>query len=325
MESDRSPDLGYDVGTDRESVSQAITAFREKYESRVGHASGGTSYEVPLYAEIDEFFRLVETVDRDTITAQVTGPYASLFRPLIGYRFHTDTTETIKWDGVEALIEARDSGAYADQETAHWGGTHIESWKWQFKNYFQDVVWTEFDLTELTAEDVPRFFETLENPTEEFDAVSNVPAQMMGGQFHRLARREIVDHCHENPTKAAAVLGDLFDEDLGIIDRLNEFYEFCRHLTTKEENKRGPGSLLRAATALLMYAYPEHHITFQYQRLDDFFDQYSTADGVEMGFNAQQYREVTIASRDLLEKIKDRTGDASMIDVQTLIYVANDA
>jgi hypothetical protein len=83
--------------------------------------------------------------------------------------------------------------------------------------------------------------------------------------------------------------------------------------------------LLRAATALLMYAFPQQHITFQYQRMDNFFQEYSTSDGLDTGFNAQQYREVALACRDLRDQIDKETGQASMIDVQTLIYVADDA
>lgn len=322
-------DLGYDVEDTPESVSAGIERFRETYDEHVGHASDGREYELPVYAEIDEFFRLVETADRETINSQLTGPYAPLFRPLIGHRIHTDSAEPFQWSGVEQLIkehvEARDSGAYDDLETTHWGGTHIESWKWQFKDYFQDVVWSEFDLTALTADDIPELFTAIESPDAEFDAVSNVPAQMMGGQFHRLTWGDIVEYCHENPEQAAAVLSDLYDDELPIVDRLNEFYEFFHHLTTRDENDRSPGSLLRAATALLMYAYPDRHITFQYQRMDNFFTEYSTADGLDTGFNAQQYHEVAIACQDLLDMIESRTGDASMIDVQTLIYIADDA
>lgn len=73
-----------------------------------------------------------------------------------------------------------------------------------------------------------------------------------------------------------------------------------------------------------MYAYPQDHITFQYQRMNRFFVEYSTSDGLDTGFNAQQYREVAFACRKLREYIESRTGDASMIDVQTLVYVAND-
>lgn len=86
-----------------------------------------------MYAEIDEFFRLVETSDRDPINAQLTGPYASLFRPLIGHSIHTETAEPFHWKGVDALIEdhleARGSGAYGEGGDAHWGGGHIEFWK----------------------------------------------------------------------------------------------------------------------------------------------------------------------------------------------------
>ncbi|SDY39598.1 hypothetical protein [Halopenitus persicus] len=311
------------------AVAAAIADFAQDYESAVGHASAGTAYELPRYAEIDEFFRLVQTTDRETIAAHVTGPYAALFRPLIGHRVHTGGADPIEWQGVDALIEAhvdaRDSGAYDDLETAHWGGTHIESWKWQFADYFETVIRADFDPTALTAADVPRFLAAIEEPDAEFDAVSNVPAKMMGGQFHRLTWQDIVAHCRENPAEAAAVLSDLYDETLPIVDRLNEFHECFRHLTTRDENDRSPGSLLRAATALLMYAYPERHITFQYQRMDAFFADYSTLDGLDDGFNARQYREVAIACRDLASRIEDRAGDASLIDVQTLVYIADDA
>mgnify|MGYP006993518075 CR=1 FL=1 len=322
-------ELGHESGATRESVIEAIESFRERYEARVGHVSAGKPCELPIYAEIDEFFKLVETTDRETVSAQLTGPYASLFRPLIGYRFRTESAAEIEWDGVDALItdhvEARDSGAYDDLETAHWGGTHIESWKWQFEAYFQDVVKKEFDLTSLDPEDVPSFFDALEDPDTEFDVVSNVPAKMMGGRFHRLTWDDIVARCRDNPDEAAVVLSRLFDEEVAIVERLDEFYEFCRPLTDRAENERSPGSLLRAATTLLMYAYPQRHLAFQYQRLDDFFSTYATVDGVDTGFNARQYQEVAIACRDLLERIAAVTDDASMIDVQTLIYVANDA
>ncbi|WP_436903537.1 hypothetical protein [Halovenus halobia] len=320
--------LGYDVAYDPDVISEHIRDFKETYETHAGHASAGTEYELPIYAEIDEFFRLIDSLEREIINAQLTGEYAPLFRPLIGHSIHKDTADPIQWSGVEALIEdhveARDSGAYDNLEESHWGGTHIESWKWQFQDYFETVVWSEFELTALTAEDVLALFEAIEEPTEDFDAVSNVPAQMMGGQFHRLAWNDIVDYCHQNPVEAAAVLSDLFDDELPIVDRLNEFYEFVHHLTVQDENDRSPGSLLRAATALLMYAYPQQYIAFQYERMDRFFSEYSNSDRLDTGFNAQQYREVALACRDLLEMVETKAGEASMIDVQTLIYVADD-
>lgn len=178
-------DLGYDVENDPNAVVDSIPEFREMYDTHVGHASQGTPYEIPVYAEIDEFFELVETADRDLINAQLTGTYASLFRPLIGYGIHTETSESFRWTGVDELIEdhveARDSGAYGEDGDTHWGGGHVESWKWQFRDYFQEVVWSEFDLTELDAEDVPNLFNMIQEPAAEFDVVSNVPAKMMGG------------------------------------------------------------------------------------------------------------------------------------------------
>jgi len=182
-----------------------------------------------------------------------------------------------------------------------------------------------FDITDLTADDVPAFFDAIEEPSAEFDVVSNVPAKMMGGRFHRLTWNDIVAYCREHPEEAARVLSDLYNEELSIVDRLHEFYEVFHHLTTREENDRSPGSLLRAPTALLMYAYPQKHITFQYQRMDHFFQEYSTSNGLDSGFDARQYHEVALACRELLDRIETRTGNASMIDVQTLIYIADDA
>lgn len=53
-----------------------------------------------------------------------------------------------------------------------------------------------------------------------------------------------------------------------------------------------------------------------------FFAAYSTLDGLDTGFNARQYIEVAVACRELMRKIDPHAGDASMIDVQTLIYDA---
>lgn len=179
-------------------------------------------------------------------------------------------------------------------------------------------------MTDLTATDIPRFFAAIEDPDAECDAASNVPAKMRGGQFHRLIWQDIVTYRHNNPDEAAAVLSDLYKQELPVVGRLNEFYEYFYHLTTRDENDRSPGSLFRAATALSMYAYPDRHITFQHQRMANFFTEHSTLDGLDTGSNARQCREASIACRDLLTKIEGYTGDASMIDVQTLIYIMDD-
>lgn len=76
------PSFGYtDLNTLR-TVTTAITEFAQEHESVAGHASADTACELPIYAEVDELFQLIQTTDRETITAQVTGPYAPLFRPL---------------------------------------------------------------------------------------------------------------------------------------------------------------------------------------------------------------------------------------------------
>ena len=44
-----------------------------------------------------------------------------------------------------------------------------------------------------------------------------------------------------------------------------------------------------------------------------------------MGYNPRQYREVMQACRRLHDELEHRTDEASMIDVQTLIYINHDA
>ena len=321
--------LKYDTAKERTEIIETIERFRERYERDVGHVTAGTEYEVPLYAEIDELFRLLVTVDRETINAQVTGPYADLFRPLIGYQMSYDNADSIEWNNVSGLLndhlEARESGAYDDMTTEHWGGKQIESWKWQFEEYFANTVKAEFTLTDLSPEEVPAFFEVISEPDVEFDVVQNVPQKMMGSRHHLFTWHDLVDHCTENPEVAAVVLSDLFDEELPIEDRLNEFHDFALPILNQEENSRSPGSLLRAVTSLLMYAYPQRYIAFQYQRTDEFFQEYTNIDGLDMGYSSSQYREVTLACQRLLKKLRQHTDEASMIGVQTLIYINHEA
>lgn len=311
----------------REDCVDEIERFRDVYEDVAGHITAGTDYEVPIYAEIDELFTLVTTVDRDAVNAELHGPYERLYRPLIGFRREPNPAGQIEWTGVEAVVkehlDAKDSGAYDDHTTEHWGGTHIETWKWDYLEYFHDVVKEEFDLTSLEAEDIEPFFEVISEPDDRVDVVGDVPRKMMGSRFHVFAWNDVVDHCLENPGDAAATLSTLFDEELPVEDRLHVFYEFASPPIF--ENDRSPGSLLRAATALLMYAYPDRHVNFQYQRFSDFFEAYSSTDGLDTGFDVSQYKEVVFACRELLRMIEQRTDDASMLDVQTMIYIEYDA
>ena len=74
-----------------------------------------------------------------------------------------------------------------------------------------------------------------------------------------------------------------------------------------------------------MYGYPDQYVAFQYQRTSDFFAAHTNVDGLDTGFDASQYHEVVLACRRLLEELQRRTDEASMIDVQTLIYMEHDA
>ena len=312
---------------ERQARIAEIERFRETYEAVVGHATAGTDFELAIYAEVDELFTLVTTTDRVDVNAELHGPYERLYRPLIGFRREPTPSDRIEWTGVEAVVEnhldAKDSGAYDDHTTRHWGGTQIETWKWDYLEYFQEEICGGFDLDSLDADEIEPFFEAISEPDDRVDVVGDVPRKMMGNRFNVFAWNDVVDHCLMNPDDAAATLSTLFDEELPIEDRLHVFYEFASPPIL--ENDRSPGSLLRAATALLMYAYPDRHVNFQYQRFSDFFEAYSTSDRLDTGFSASQYKEVVFACRDLLRLIERYTDDASMLDVQTMIYIGYEA
>ena len=317
----------YEQHETRTEQCAEIERFREEYERRAGHVTAGTEYEVPIHVELDALFTLVATVDRVDVNAELHGPHERLYRPLIGFGRKPDPSEQLVWEGVDEVIEnhleARESGAYDDSTTEHWGGTYIEGWKWDYLEYFQEVVMEEFDLSNLDPDDIEPFFETIANPDERVHVVGDVVRKMMGHRQHVFAWNDIVDHSIEHPEEAAAAFSTLFDEDLFVEDRLNAFHEFA--ITPIDENDRSPGSILRASTALLMYAYPDRYVNFQYQRFSDFFEAYSNSGSLDMGFNASQYKEVLYACRDLLEQIEERLPEATMIDVQTIIYVDADA
>jgi len=321
--------LGYTDNSDPESVRDGIKAFKDQYEQELGRVTAGAETALPIYAEIDELFRVAEALDDETMHHLASGEYSDFVRPFLGASIEYDPSDPINWNSISGLLdehlEARESGAYNDLSTEHWGGTHIESWKWQFKDYFQDVIKDRFELTDLDPNDIPAFFEAISDPADEFDVVQDIPRRMMGSRHHQFTWNDLVDHYLENPVEAAATLSDLFDEDLPIEHRLNQFYAFAMPLLDQGENTRSPGSLLRAVTTLLMYAYPNRHIAFQYQRTDEFFQEHTDIDSISMGYNSSQYREIMDACQRLRDELDQRTDEASMIDVQTLIYVNHDA
>ncbi|WP_435320815.1 hypothetical protein [Haloarchaeobius sp. TZWSO28] len=314
--------FGFAGGNTYNKRVDSLERFAETYRERVGHVTAGTDHEVPVWVEIDELLALVTTVDPETIRAEVDGPRGPLYRSLDGYGSSgsTETNRPIRLDyeklapAIDGHLAARESGAYQDETTEHWGGTHIESWKWEYAKYFEETIREKYDITDLDPEELDSFFADLDVGMEPVSSVLNHMMGRWGASDWNAVRK----HCLENPEEGAAVISDLLTEDAHVTDRLGALQNFCAPLDVS------PGNLMRFASTLLMFAYPEDYITFQYSRFDSFFAANSSVDGLDTGFRPTQYWQVVLACRELRDVLREERPDADMIDVHTLVYVWND-
>ncbi|MDT3434649.1 hypothetical protein [Haloarcula sp. 1CSR25-25] len=308
-----------------ERQQRELEQFRELYEQYVGHATNGTDHELPLWAEIDAFLQFVAAnYDRSTLEAELRGDDAALYRPLLAFQFGSPDTSPIEFEDITAIVDghfnARKDDAYDGEDTEHWGGNHAEQWKWDYRDYFHDEITSRFELTALTATDIDPFFEALSHPG---GIVSDVIRKIMGHRQSVFAYNDFEDLCLANPTEAARVLSILFDENRPIETRLAEIRAFVSPLVERDEHSRSAGSFLRLATGLLMFAYPDRHIAFQYRRFNKFFSEKTPLDKLEQGYTPQQYHQIARACRRLLEDLREYHDDADMLDVQTIIWVWN--
>lgn len=308
-----------------EKQQRELERFRELYEQYAGYATKGTAHELPIWAEIDAFLQFVAAnYDQSTLEAELGGDDADLYRPLLAFQFGSPDTPPIEFKDITAIVDghfnAREDDAYDGEDTEHWGGNHAEQWKWEYRDYFQDEIMSEFELTALTAADIEPLFEALSHPG---GIVSDVIRKIMGHRQSVFAFNDFEELCLENPTEAARVLSILFDEGRPIETRLAEIRAFVSPLVERDEHSRGAGSFLRLATALLMFAYPDQHIAFQYRRFNNFLSEKTPLDKLEKGYTPRQYRQIARACRRLLEDLREYHDDADMLDVQTIIWVWN--
>lgn len=130
--------------------------------------------------------------------------------------------------------------------------------------------------------------------------------------------QDFQETCFADPEHAATVLSTLFSEDEHLVNRLEQFHDFAAC------DEVSDGTLLRIATTLLMGAYPNTYVNFQYERFDTFFSECSSVDSLETGFDARQYYRIVLACRDLRDIMSAELSDASMLDVHTLIRLYQD-
>ena len=305
----------------------SIQSFIELYRNRVGHLLSDSG--IPLTEEVDQLFRLVTTVTRDDLEAGIDGPQKELFQALLGYEGPNTGGQSgpitvyrdSAWSAVDGHLDARNRGAYDDlEETEHWGGTHIETWKWDFAEYVEEVIKSEFTLDELGPEDIDPFFDRWNASSDAYGGRigSQTPKKMMS-RYGKDKYTYACEFCRENPEQAADKLSTLFDESIHVETRLEQFEGLLPDDILKA------GSLLRFVSSFLMFAYPQEYVTFQYQRFNDFFSAHTSVESLETGFDTRQYYRVVLACRDIRDWLAEDLDDASMLDVHTLIYVHHDA
>jgi hypothetical protein len=296
--------------------------FAEAYQDIVGHATQDTEHEVPWYFEIEQFLVLLGSEDRTAVLDEL--PIDDDTPQLTGWHAEGQAGR-ITFQGVDPLlekyIETKTAGGFGQDEIESWGGSYWENWKWTHAEHIQDTVRATYDITDLHPGEVEPFLNQFKKaPSVELS--SSVPTYLLGGRSGGILWSEFKSHSEENAEQAATVLSTLFDESQPLRDQLTQFNDFYAGLETSG------GPLLSLATVLLMLAYPDRYIMYKYGKFSSFFDAYSDYD-VETGFDAQQYWVLNEASERLRRTLDDAfktddriNTDASMLDVHTLIWVA---
>ena len=195
-----------------------------------------------------------------------------------------------------------------------------ESWKWSHAAYVQEVITTEFDLSDLRPAEVAPFLDRFPKaPAVEIK--SQVPAYLLGGRSGGIQWSAFKNYALEDPEEAAEALSLLFDEDEPLAERLRRFNSFCRPLETSG------GPMLSLATMFLMFAYPQEYVMYKYGKFRAFFGAYSDYE-VTTGYDVDQYWILNEGCRRIRRRLSDEFAadpridvDADMLDVHTFIWV----
>ncbi|NUC73031.1 hypothetical protein HTZ84_12030 [Haloterrigena sp. SYSU A558-1] len=320
--------FGVEPATEFENLRDQLASFRDVYLDVAGHVTASNETPLPVYEEIDQLFTLVTTATADAIAAEETGPRGDLYAALRGYpAASTKDRGPIEIDfeaatpAINGHVVARQNNAYADTDIEHWAGKHYETWKWDFAEYVSEQVAASYTLDDLAADDVEPFFDAFWANADEYTdtgTLSTPVPQYLLGRWGVVQLQDFQATCLDDPEEAAAVLSMLFDEDKHLVERLRRFHTFA------VSDDVSDGNLLRIATTLLMGAYPDEYVNFQYERFDTFFTACSNLDSLDTGFDARQYYRIVLACRDLRDAMRKELPDASMLDVHTLIRLYQD-
>lgn len=309
---------------------KTLRQFKERYQDLLDHPSAETAHEQPIEVELDELFQAVETLDTETIAAELKGEYGEFYRYLYGGAGSTDgKTNQVELADIGSVTKAYAAGkaneAYGkDEKETYWGSTHWETWKEAYTEHFETKIKEEFSVTSLSSDDIEPLFDAI-TTAEGAELSKPVATYVMGGQWGQYTWDDIVEHFTANPVEASQVLSLFFDESYPAVTRLDAFREHTIHLT--ETEGRSPGSIERMATSLLMFAEPHQHLGLPPSRTKQFVENKTTLEKYQSGFKPQQYRRIIGALRELRDEIEYAIREqgsettVTMLDIHSMIWI----
>lgn len=188
-----------------------------------------------------------------------------------------------------------------------------EKWKFEYQAWFEKNIASEYELDDLSADETSELIETMHE--YEGDPVEDPEKFLLGGDHAgSVAWYGLYNLSEEHPNELSDVLSQLFDEEVAIEDRLEDFIYLM-----EEGGDLNPGSATSMATMFLTLAYPEKYILYKYAEIDEFFEEF-TDEEIKTGKRIDQYTRVNELSKELRKKLSKYIPSASLLHVQDLIY-----
>lgn len=207
---------------------------------------------------------------------------------------------------IEEYAKAKKEGFKRDH---HW---ILRLPKKRYLEHFESEIKREFDLQNLDGKDISTLIDKLKLNVKVGDRSNNFPVFMIGnGRIWNSFR----DLSYEEPDLAAEKLSTLFNEERNLEDRLQAFEELYGSAIEEAGSK---GYIMSISSFLLMYAYPDRYIFYEYGVFKEFFEKYFSF-SVKQGFNPDQYVEMINYCETVLNRMGQHLEDPSMIDVYNMI------
>lgn len=323
--------FGIRVGDDFPSSLEGMRRFQRAYEDTIGHVTADTEYEVPITRELDELFALLHEFPKTDLPSYLLGRDKPVYEPLTGFAGTTHDGGPIELDvdlvetAVDAYAEGIEAGAYnvdpalsESERSQYWCGNYDEEWKHDAARAVSDTLHGQLDGTALSTADLNRVLDVFD---EGHGAVSDsVIKYLMGPRQGWRVWDAFEERTFELPEVSAAVLSRLFDPESAYVTGRLDLFEW--HY--EDDDALRVGALMKLATGLLMLAWPDRYVQYQYGRCKAFFDDVCVSGfEVETGYNPIQYHRINEAATRLRDRIDERIAinrPVTMCDVHSLFY-----